>query len=167
MGVSERKRDRSEKAVKLKLFLENYGEDKGYDRTGFYQQMLKKFRELEKDGDYLRENLGVQRSGGLWVGFKNKLRVWLDQTVQPGPSYQVQPIPEDWPPDRFLAEANGIFHLKDVLKKLDPQIVTYWKIIGAVKRSDTPRESVGAFIKNGVYVVDMEYFNPWYTKNEP
>ena len=114
-----------EKAVKLKLFLEDYGENKGYDRTGFYQQMLKKFRQLEKDGDFLKETLGVQRSGGLWVGFKNKLRLWLDKSVNPGPSYQVQPVPEDCTSVEFLNEAQGVFHLKDVLKKLDPEIVTY------------------------------------------
>jgi len=167
MTVADKRSGSDEKAVKLKLFLEDYGEEKGYDRTGFYQQMLKKFRQLEGEGDFLKESMGVQRSGGLWVGFKNKLRSWLDNTVKPGPNYQVEPVPEDWSGARFLAEAEGIYHLKDVLKKLDPQIVTYWKIIGAVKRSEEPRKAVGAFLKNGVYVVDMEHFVPWYVSNEP
>ena len=157
-----------EKAAKLKVFLEDYGEKKGYDRTGFYQQVLKKFRALEKtEGSMLREVIGVQRSGGLWVGFKTKLKKWLDRTIQPGPSYEVQPVPELWSAARFLEEAQGVFHLKDALKKLDPQIVTYWKVTGAVKRANKPKQEVGAFLKNGVYVVQMEWFRKWYGENEP
>ncbi len=167
MQRPEGKIPNAEKAVKLKIFLEDYGEKKGYDRTGFYQQMLKRFRQLENDGDTLKETLGVQRSGGLWVGFKNKLALWLDKTIQPGPSYQVQPVPEDLDSETFLEQVKGVYHLKDVLKKLDPQIVTYWKVTGAVKRAEDPKKTVGAFLKNGVYVVDMEYFVPWYWKNEP
>jgi len=157
-----------EKATKLKVFLEDYGEKKGYDRTGFYQQILKKFRTLEEtESGMLREVIGVQRSGGLWVGFKTKLKKWLDRTIEPGPSFEVLPVPELWSAERFLMESKGVYHLKDALKKLDPQIVTYWKVTGAVKRAEKPRESVGAFLKNGVYVVQMEHFRHWYMENEP
>ena len=155
-----------EKAIKLKLFLEDYGEAKGYDRTGFYQQILRKFRSLEKDGSTLKEALGVQRSGGLWVGFKSKLKGWLDKTVKPGPNYEVRSLPEYMGPEEFL-ESEGVYHLKEALKKLDPQIVTYWKVIGAVKRASDAEKEVGAFLKNGVYVVSMKQFAEWYQQNEP
>lgn len=161
------KRDtEKERAIKLKLFLEDYGEEKGYDRTGFYQQILRKFRNLEKQGSILKQDLGVQRSGGLWVGFKSKLRGWLDKTVKPGPNYEVYSVPDQMAADEFLA-TKRVYHLKEALKKLDPQIVTYWKVIGAVKRAQEPRIEVGAFLKNGVYVVHMEQFSVWYQKNEP
>lgn len=164
--MRQQKRDEKEKAIKLKLFLEDYGEEKGYDRTGFYQQILRKFRALEKDGNTLKDSLGVQRSGGLWVGFRSKLKSWLDRTVKPGPNFEVRSIPDYMSPEEFL-ETEGIYHLKEALKKLDPQIVTYWKVIGAVKRSGDAEKEVGAFLKNGVYVVDMKYFQEWYAKNEP
>ncbi len=161
-----KKEPEKEKAIKLKLFLEDYGEAKGYDRTGFYQQILRKFRTLEKEGSTLKDALGVQRSGGLWVGFKSKLKGWLDQTVKPGPNYEVRSIPEYMSAEELLQTA-GVYHLKETLKKLDPQIVTYWKVIGAVKRASDPNREVGAFLKNGVYVVDMKYFSDWYANNEP
>lgn len=166
MNRGMKKVKEKEKAIKLKLFLEDYGEAKGYDRTGFYQQILRKFRDLENDGNHLRENLGVQRSGGLWVGFKSKLGRWLDRTIKPGPMYEVQPIPDDASNRAFL-NSDGVYHLKETLKKLEPQIVTYWKVIGAVKRSEKPVEEVGAYLKNGVYVVDMPTFSKWFRKNEP
>ena len=156
-----------EKASKVKKFLEDYGEKMGYDRTGFYQQMLKKFRLLEKDADFLKTRIGVQRSGGIWVGFKKKLKPWLDSTVRPGPNFGIQSVPEDWSPQQFLGEAEGIYHLKAVLKKLSPDIVTYWKVIGAVKRSQFPAEEIGVTLRNGVYVVDMANFRPWYLRHEP
>ena len=156
-----------EKPTKLKVFLEDYGQKKGYDRTGFYQQILKQFRVLEKQGSFLKEDLGVQRSGGLWVGFKTKLKHWLDRTVQPGPNYQVQPVPEHLSGEEFLNQAEGVYHLKDVLKKLNPEIVTYWKVTGAAKRASDPEASVGVFLKNGVYVVKMEVFSQWFRNNEP
>ena len=155
-----------EKAIKLKMFLEDYGEAKGYDRTGFYQQVLRTFRQLEKEGSTLKEALGVQRSGGLWVGFKSKLKRWLDKAIKPGPNFEVRSVPETLSAEEFTG-TKGVYHLKEVLKKLDPQIVTYWKVIGAVKRSNDAKEEVGAFLKNGVYVVDMEYFAAWYHRNEP
>jgi len=155
-----------EKAIKLKSFLEDYGEAKGYDRTGFYQQILRKFRSLESDSNQLKNALGVQRSGGLWVGFKTKLQKWLDTTIRPGPNYEVHSVPDGLTAVEFT-RSKGTYHLKEVLKKLDPQIVTYWKVIGAVKRSNNPHEEVGAFLKNGVYVVDMVPFASWYQKNEP
>ena len=100
------------------------------------------------------------------MGFKSKLKRWLDTAIKPGPNYEVRSVPETLSPEEFTG-TKGVYHLKEVLKKLDPQIVTYWKVIGAVKRSEEPEEEVGAFLKNGVYVVDMALFAPWYHRNEP
>ena len=158
--------DGAERAFRIKKFLEDYGEQKGYDRTSFYQQMLKKFRALEDNNTFLKGNIGVQRSGGTWVGYKNKLKPWLDSTVKPGPNFGVQPVPEDVGGGEFLEYADGLFHLKAVLKKLNPEIVTYWKVTGAVKRSKDPERYVGASLRNGVYIVDMQYFRLWYLMNE-
>jgi len=159
--------DGADKAFRIKKFLEDYGEQKGYDRTSFYQQMLKKFRALEGNTAFLKGNIGVQRSGGTWVGYKTKLKPWLDSTVRPGPNFGVQPVPEEADGTEFLEFALGLYHLKAVLKKLNPEIVTYWKVTGAVKRSKDPAKEIGVLLRNGVYVVDMEIFRLWYLQHEP
>jgi hypothetical protein len=157
----------AERAFRIKKFLEDYGEQKGYDRTSFYQQMLKKFRALEDNTTFLKSNIGVQRSGGTWVGYKNKLKPWLDSTVKPGPNFGIKPVPDDLTGDEFLARAEGLYHLKAVLKKLNPEIVTYWKVTGAVKRAKDPSTEIGVTLRNGVYVVDMHVFRKWYEMHEP
>ena len=157
----------TDRAFKIKKFLEDYGEQMGYDRTSFYQQMLKKFRNLERDPEVLKSMVGVQRSGGTWVGYRQRLTRWLENTVKPGPNHGVQVVPDHWDAKQFLDKANGVYHLKAVLKKLNPEIVTYWKVTGAVKRSQNPGPEVGVTLRNGVYVVDMAHFRGWYRKHEP
>jgi len=156
-----------DRAFKIKKFLEDYGERMGYDRTSFYQQMLKRFRTLERDPEYLKASVGVQRSGGTWVGYRKLLFQWLEHTVKPGPSHGVKVVPEHWDAQQFLEKAEGVYHLKAVLKKLNPEIVTYWKVTGAVKRSDNPGPEIGVTLRNGVYVVDMSLFRHWYRQHEP
>ena len=159
--------DGTDRAFRIKKFLEDYGEQKGYDRTSFYQQMLKKFRSLEDNDNFLKGDIGVQRSGGTWVGYKNKLKPWLDSTVKPGPNFGVNTVPDEASGAEFLEQADGLYHLKAVLKKLNPEIVTYWKVTGAVKRSKDPAKEIGVILRNGVYVVDMQYFRVWYQQHEP
>ena len=160
------------KPVIIRKFLYQYGKKMGYDASSFPNKILKMIAELKRNGEIIEDVVGVRKFGGRWFPvYQDRFESWLAKNVKPGPHYGLNAIPHDLPRATFLKRAKGLYNLRAVLAFLETEIVDFYKVRNAAKKIERnggdPKEKLGAFIKNGIWVVAFPKFGAFLRDNEP